>query len=173
LEGKGKDAAEERQMEMRKTIKAVVHCDIFDENPIEKGYEGPYDVVMSNLCLDGACKTIDEFKTGLRKLACLLKPGGRITMYVDAVGDPGNVGTNYSYGVGDSDGGMERFNFLGFTRESLTALLESAGFTDVYINGCDRGTLEEDKLSGNVGAWAMTMPEEFLGFLFVHATKKT
>ena len=169
LEGKGKDVAEEREAEMRKTIKAVVHCNIFDDNPIEKGYEGPYDVVMSNLCLDGACKTIDEFKMGLRKLASLLKPGGKLTMYVDAISDD-NVGKNYSYGVGDSDD-MERFNFIGFSREFLTAVLEGAGFTDIYINGCDRGTLKEDKLSGNVGAWATTMPEDFLGFLFAHATK--
>ena len=172
LEGKGKDATEEREAEMRKAIKAVVHCDIFQENPIEKGYEGPYDVVMSNLAIDGACKTIEEFKTALRKLADLLKPGGRLTMYTSSTSDA-NVGKKYSYGVGDSGDSLDRFPFLAFTREVLTGLLEGAGFTDVYINGCDSGTLKEDKLSGNVGAWAMTMPEDFLGFLFVHATKKT
>ena len=149
----------------------MVHCDIFQDNPIEKGYEGPYDVVMNNLCFDAACKTIEEFKTALSKLASLLKPGGKLTMYVDSISDA-NVGKTYLYGVGDSDD-MERFSFIGFSREFLTTTLESAGFTDVYINGCDSGTLKEDKLSGNVGAWAMTMPEDFLGYLFVHATKKT
>ena len=171
LEGKGKDAAREREMELRKTIKAVVHCDIFDENPIEKGYEGPYDVVMSNLCIDGACKTIEEFKTALSKLACLLKPAGKLTMYVSSTSDS-NVGRSYSYGVGDSGDGLDWFPFISFTREFLTATLENAGFTDIYIDGCDHGSLQEDKLSGNVGSWAMTMPEDFLGFLFVYATKK-
>ena len=171
LEGKGKDEAKEREMEMRKTIKAVVHCDIFDENPIEKGYEGPYDVIMSNLAIDGACKTIEEIKTALNKLSRLLKPGGKFTMYTGST-STSNVGRNYVYGVGETGDSLDWFPCLCFTREFLTATFESAGFTDIYIDGCDHGTLKADKLSGNVGAWASTMPEEFLGFLFVHATKK-
>ena len=173
LEGNlGTDAAKERETEMRKTVKAVVHCDIFADSPIEKGYEGPYDVIMSNLCIDGACKTIDEFKTSLNKLTRMLKPGGKFTMYTTSTNDA-NLGKNYAYGVGESDdAGLDWFPFLSFTREFLTTTLENAGFTDIYIDGCDHGTLKEDKLAGKVGSWAATMPEDFLGFLFLHATKK-
>ena len=65
------------------------------------------------------------------------------------------VAKNYSYGVGDSDD-MERFIFIGFLREFPTAVLEGAGFMDIYINGCDCSTLhvKKNKLSGNIGAWA-------------------
>ena len=167
LEGKGKEEAKERQLELRKTIKAIVHCNIFEENPIEQGYEGPYDVVMSNLCIDGACKTIEEYNTALSKIASLLNPAGKLTMYVTAT-STANVGKNYSYGVGERD---DRFPFIGLSREFLMVTLEKAGFTDIYIDGCDHGGIKEDKYSDKVGSWAMTMPEEFLGFLFIHATK--
>ena len=171
LESKGKEEAKQREAELRKTIKAVVHCDIFQENPIEKGYEGPYDVVMSNLCIDGAAKNLEEYKSALIKLTSLIKPSGKLTMYTGSV-DSSHVGKEYSYGVGESGEDLVRFSWIGFTRESLTAILESVGYTDVYIDGCDSGSLKEDKFSDKVGPWAKTMPELFHGFLFVSATKK-
>ena len=165
---KGKDKVKERESELRKTIKAIVHCNIFEDNPIEQGYEGPYDVVMSNLCIDGACKSVDEFNAALTKIARLLKPAGKLTIYADST-SPANVGKLYSYGVGESD---NRFPFISLSREFATVSLTNAGFTDIYIDGCDDGAIKEDKYSDKVGSWAMTMPEDFLGFMFIHATKK-
>ena len=48
LEGKSEKEAEEREDQVRKLVKAVVHCDISEEPPIEKGYNCTYDVVISS-----------------------------------------------------------------------------------------------------------------------------
>ena len=75
LEGKGEREARNRENELRKAIKATVQCDIFQDNPIEAGYEGPYDIIMNNQCIDGASKSLEEFQAGVAKLVQLLKPG--------------------------------------------------------------------------------------------------
>ena len=68
--------------------------------PLNKGTKDPiYDVVMSNLCIDGACKTIKEFNTALSKIASLRNPAGKLTMYIISATSTANVGGNYSYGV--------------------------------------------------------------------------
>ena len=58
VEGGTIQDVEEREKRLRSIVKAVVHCDITQDIPIEKGYEGPYDVVMSILCISNACKSI-------------------------------------------------------------------------------------------------------------------
>ena len=70
--------------------------------PLNKGTKDPidiYDVVMSNLCIYGACKTIKEFNTALSKIASLRNPAGKLTMYIISATSTANVGGNYSYGV--------------------------------------------------------------------------
>ena len=56
---------EKRKIDMQKAIKVVVHCDITKDPPIVKGYEGPYDVVMSLLCLEHAYCTRSEYTTAV------------------------------------------------------------------------------------------------------------
>ena len=167
LEGKGNREARDREMELRRKIKAVVSCDIFEDNPIEVGYEGPYDIVMSNMCIDGVCKSIEEFEVSIRKLARLLKPGGKFTIITNS---NLNLGSYCTYGVGDLESG-DTFPSIGITRKYLLATLENSGFTDVHVDGCEHG-FKEAVASGSVGAWALHQPEDFLGFLFVYATKK-
>ena len=151
-------------MELQKKIKAVVHCDIFEDNPIEIGYKGPYDIVMSNQCIDGACRSIEEFKAALSKLACVLKPGGKFIINCNS---NINLGRCCTYGVAGQE-----FPSVSITREFAIAALENAGFTDLYIDGCDHD-FNEAKASGTIGSWAAHQPEDFLGFLFIYATKKS
>ena len=54
LEGKGEKEAREREQRMRK-ISKVVFCDALSETPMEKGYEGPYDILLEFGCLNAAC----------------------------------------------------------------------------------------------------------------------
>ena len=165
LEGKGEKEAREREMELRKVIKAVVHCDIFEDQPIEPGYEGPYDIVMSNQCIDGASKSLEEFKAGVVKLTRLLKPGGKFTMITNS---NINLGKCCTYSVGESG---EKFPSVGIAREFLLTTLEGAGFTNLYIDGYECG-FKEAIASGTVGSWALHQPEDFLGYLFIYGTKK-
>ena len=75
---------------LRKVVKVVVHCDVLAEPPIEKGFEGLYDVLIESGCLLAACSTTESFKKGLVTLSRLLKSGSRYHYH---------VGLGYKYGA--------------------------------------------------------------------------
>ena len=166
LEGKGEREARNREEELRKAIKATVQCDIFKDNPIEAGYEGPYDIIMSNQCIDGASKSLEEFQAGVAKLVQLLKPGGKLTMITNS---NINLGRSCTYTVGESG---EKFPSVGITREFLVATLESIGIMDLHVDVCEHG-FKEAIAAGTVGSWAQHQPDDFIGYLFVSGTKST
>ena len=167
LEGSSEKAARERETEVQRKVHALVNCDIFEDSPIQNGYEGPYDIVMSNVCIDGACKNVTEFEMAVKKLAELVKPGGIFTIMTNSFAELGRCCT---YGVGES---ADKFPSVSITREFLISTLESAGFTDLHIDGCDRENLFREAMErGLLGSWAVHQPEDFLGFIFIHATKK-
>ena len=80
LEGGTVEATEEREKRLRSIVKGVVHCDITQAQPIEIGYQGPYDVVISCLCILNACKTTDDFLKAVGKLATLVKSKGHLLL---------------------------------------------------------------------------------------------
>lgn len=165
LEGKGEREARNREEELRKAIKATVQCDIFQDNPIEAGYEGPYDIIMSNQCIDGASKSLEEFQAGVAKVVQLLKPGGKLTMITNS---NINLGRSCTYTVGESG---EKFPSVGITREFLVATLEGIGIMDLHVDVCEHG-FKEAIAAGTVGSWAQHQPDDFIGYLFVSGTKK-
>ena len=81
LEGLGPNEVEARQDVVRRLV-TVCSCDIFQDPPIEKGYEGPYDVVYTASCLESVVSSIEGFEAAVSKLCDLLKPGGWIVMAV-------------------------------------------------------------------------------------------
>ena len=81
LEGKGEEEVAKRQTLVRNLVKAVVKCDITQDPPIEPGYEQPYDVVMSSLCIEAVIKSNDEYQQLLANLVSLVKPGGHLFLY--------------------------------------------------------------------------------------------
>ena len=94
LEGLGPDEVEARQDAVRRLV-TVCSCDIFQDPPIEKGYEGPYDVVYTASCLEGVVSSIEEFGTAVSKLCDLLKPGGWIVMAVCLGTEEGTLNVCY------------------------------------------------------------------------------
>ncbi len=58
LEGGSEQDTARREVELRNKVKAVVPCDITKDQFIAEGYEGPYDVVMSFLCLENAAMSM-------------------------------------------------------------------------------------------------------------------
>ena len=78
LEGKGTDTTEVEKREecLRRSIKAVVHCDLAADPIVEKGYEGPYDVVNCSGVLDVICETKEQYMCGMKKMSALVKKGG-------------------------------------------------------------------------------------------------
>ena len=81
LEGKEESEVLKREESLRNAVKAVVPCDITQDPPIARGFEGPYDVVMTILCFESACTTRDEYRAAVRKIAPLVKVGGHFLLY--------------------------------------------------------------------------------------------
>ena len=73
----------EREKRLRSVVKAVVHCDITQDPPIERDYQGPYDVVMSLLCISAGCKSHDDYLKAISRLANLIKSGGYLLLYLN------------------------------------------------------------------------------------------
>ena len=47
------------QDHLRRLVKGVIPCDILCDPPLlVPGYEGPYDIILSSLCLSAACTTL-------------------------------------------------------------------------------------------------------------------
>ena len=81
LEGKDESEIQTREETLRKAIKAVVPCDITKDPPIAKGYEGPYDVVLSMLYIENGCLTKQEYKAAMKRIATLVKTGGNLLLH--------------------------------------------------------------------------------------------
>ena len=123
LEGKSEKEAVERQELVRRAVKAVVHCDITQDPPIEKGYDQEYDVVMSSLCLEVASQTLEEYKQGMCKLAALVKPGGSLIIYSMEE----YCGPEF-YIIGDL-----RFKILNVSLDVAVEAMRDAGVTDISV----------------------------------------
>ena len=81
FEGGGEREVDERVERIRRVVKAVVHCDLSKDPPIEKGYDLQYDVINSCFCLCVAAKSHEEYHQGVAKLAKMIKPGGVLMVY--------------------------------------------------------------------------------------------
>ena len=124
LEGKGEKEAREREQRVRQ-ISKVVFCDAVSETPIEKGYEGPYDILFDCGCLDAACSDKEAFKKCITILRPLLKPGGTLVR----VSPNATVDTeNLVYSVG----GKER-RCIRLTHEYVVSVLKESGFQDISV----------------------------------------
>ena len=123
LEGNSEQEGTDREEQLRRIVKAVVPCDISKDVIIEKGYEGPYDVIVSSLCLQAACVTKDEYRAAMSKLLQLLKPGGKIVLVCAERQKPHEV-TKYLVG-------SACFHDLVTSEEFIIASLQQAGFCDV------------------------------------------
>ena len=122
LEGEGEREARERQDHVRRLVKAVVHCDITQNPPIERGFDHPYDVVICCLVLEGTARTQEEYFLGMSRLATLIKPGGSLFYY----GAEDNKGY---YTVGDRN-----FPTLQVSEELALKAFAAAGFGNVVVS---------------------------------------
>ena len=128
LEGNSKEEAAMRQEELRRAVKAVIPCDITKDAPIDPAYNGPYDVVLSSLCLDTASTSLEEFAGAVRKLAKYIKPGGKLLLQTVS----GSADTVF-YMVG-----KEKFFGLSINEDILTTTLKKIGFCDITIRSFSR-----------------------------------
>ena len=126
LERKGEKEAREREEMLRKVVKGVVHCDVLAEPPIEKGFEGPYDVLIEG----GACTSFESFKKALVSLTQLLRPGGNIIMWDTFFSGMEQCTTVYS--MGDKE-----YNCLCTEKEFVIDAVKEAGLTIEHMHNIE------------------------------------
>ncbi|XP_068099296.1 nicotinamide N-methyltransferase-like [Hyperolius riggenbachi] len=78
LEGRS-DQYEAKEMKMKSVIERVVKFDIESEDLTDIGVPQA-DCVITNMLLDKICKNQDDYMRYLRKMLCLLKPGGHMIL---------------------------------------------------------------------------------------------
>ena len=129
LEGNDESEVQKREENLRRSIKAIVPCDITQDPPIAKGYGGPYDVVMSLLCLESACHTRGEYTAAVKRLATMVKTGGNLLLYTTVRNRDDDDDTPGYYTVGD-----KRYNYVALPLKFVLSTLKGGGFTVVEAN---------------------------------------
>ena len=125
LEGKSESEIEDRQDKVRALVKAVVHCDLTQDQPIEVGHHQPYDVVMASLVLNAVSQNCQEYKMYMVRLGQLVKPGGLLIVYsVETKKE-----TTGFYSVGDM-----KFKYIGVTSQFMVDVMKDAGFCNVVVD---------------------------------------
>ena len=85
---------------------------------------GEYDVLSSTLCLDGACKRLDDYNAAIKRFSQLLKPGGEIFIF----GLERNTEISH---LGMYPVGNEFFHNIRLSREMIIRALENAKFINI------------------------------------------
>ena len=137
LESKTEQQVAEREERMRSLVK-VVPCDITLNPPIEKGYEGPYDIVISSLCLETSCNSVGEYRRGVLKLSSMVKPGGLLLIFSINM-QPREEEPHYLVG-------SHCFYSLNVSYDLVASALEEAGFN---IHSVDHVKLSQDPAIDN------------------------
>ena len=118
-------------MVIRNVVKAVVSCDITQDHPIKEGYEGPYDIVITSLCLDTVCQSEVEYKQAIIKIAKLVRSGGHLLLY-STESDKSSAGQLIPYTIGS-----EVFYDLSLSQSFVQSTLEAAGFHIIAVHKCE------------------------------------
>ena len=131
-----------------------MHCDITQDTPIEPGYEGPYDVIYSGLCLNVGATSVKEYSNNIKRLSKLLKPRGKLVINnVEARNANNSI---YMYYVK-----KEKYQALSLTTDTLAEVLEENGYNV---------TMTRSLVEKTEGAAERLSPEA-LAMRFVVATK--
>ena len=138
LEGKEESEVKKREDDLQKAVKAIVPCDITQDPPIAKGYEGPYDVVMSMLCIENGYLTRQGYKAAVKRISTLVKRDGTLLLYTTIRNREANDNTPGYYYVGE-----QRIVQVALPLEFVQATLNECGFSVEKTN-----TLPEKESDG-------------------------
>lgn len=132
LEGKG-DVSEswlERATLLRSRL-TITSCDINQEYPLGMNFKDdpPFSIIYTSLCLEAACNSFAEYKSAIKKLGSLLKPGGCMVLFV--------VEEETFYMVG-----QRKWFCLSLTLGQVKEALEEAGF-ELLLSERDPSPVEQ------------------------------
>ncbi|NXC54464.1 NNMT methyltransferase, partial [Aleadryas rufinucha] len=136
----------EKQEKLRKKVKQVLKCDVTKANPTGPVSLPPADCIVSSLCLESACKDLAAFRSALRNISTLLKPGGHLVM-VTALGD-----TYYTIN-------KQVFSCLCLQKHEVEEAVAAAGF-EVKCSEAQPYAVKDDRmdLTGVLGLVARRCP---------------
>ncbi|XP_064646995.1 nicotinamide N-methyltransferase-like isoform X6 [Lineus longissimus] len=150
LEGKS-DEWKIRQDHIRQAIKRVVPCDVHQENPLAPLVVEPFDVITSNLCLEPACCDESSYRSAVKHVTSLLKPGGILFL-------AGVQGETF-YSVGN-----KRFKVFSQSNEIIESALAEVGLTNLrWYN--ETGDIKKYTCE------RVSFPSDFSGLFAVSATR--
>ncbi|XP_045412484.1 nicotinamide N-methyltransferase [Lemur catta] len=105
----------EKEEKLRQTVTQVLKCDVTQSQPLGAVSLQAADCLLSTLCLDAACPDLPTYRTALRNLRSLLKPGGFLVV--------ADVLKCSHYMIGE-----QRFSSLAVDREAVEAAVREAGY---------------------------------------------
>nr|XP_060643404.1 nicotinamide N-methyltransferase-like [Anolis sagrei ordinatus] len=105
----------EKEEKLRRTVKQVLKCDVTLANPFHPLVVPPADCVLSTLCLEAACQDLPTYRSAVRNVGSLVKPGGHLVFAV--------VTEETFYMVGP-----HRFSCLYLTKDRVEEAVKEAGF---------------------------------------------
>ncbi|KAM6158952.1 nicotinamide N-methyltransferase [Rhynchocyon petersi] len=105
----------EKEEKLRRTVKQVLKCDVTQSQPLGPVSLPPADCLLTTLCLDAACPDLPTYRSALKNLSSLLKPGGFLVI-VDA------LKSSY-YMIGE-----QRFSSLSLGQEAVETAVREAGY---------------------------------------------
>nr|WKR38370.1 putative N-methyltransferase [Rhinella marina] len=145
LEGKS-DNWEKKEETLRRKVTKVLKCDTLAEKPYDPVPMPEADCLISCLCLEVACKDLEDFTNILKKFKELLKPGGHIIIQ--------SVLNCSLYFVG-----KKSFYCLSITKDELEQAFKEAGYEIVKLKVAPRS----EKIWANVS--------DHSDYYYIHARK--
>ena len=121
LEGKSEQDVLSREERLHSLVK-IASCDISLDQPIEMGYEGPYDVVLTMLAIESACRSESEYFIFIERLSSLVKPGGHLLLIAKLA----TVSQPMYYKVGNQD-----IYYYTLSFDAVTSALKHASFVNI------------------------------------------
>ncbi|XP_023214283.1 nicotinamide N-methyltransferase-like isoform X1 [Centruroides sculpturatus] len=117
LEGYGnvEEGINEIKLRLRQKIKEVIPCDVLQKDIISSDV-GKFDALFTSLCLEGACATLEDYKTAVKNFGNYILPNGGFVMV-------SVLECSYYY-----LGNNEKLPSLFVTREFVNETLKEAGF---------------------------------------------
>ena len=120
----------EIEQRTREAIKEVVSCDINNDDTLLGPSKGSYDFIISSLCLESACMTMQSYIKSVRNLCGLIKPGGKLFLN-------GVLGETFYILKG------LKFFCLSLTQEEITEALKAAGMEIEFFDQIQKGEMGE------------------------------
>ncbi|XP_063799291.1 indolethylamine N-methyltransferase-like [Pseudophryne corroboree] len=114
LEG-NRHSIEEKAEKLRSKVKQVLKCDALKNNPYDPIVLPPADCLLTCLCLEAPCETIESYCNVLKNFQNLIKPGGHLLVL--------SMLNSKHYYVGD-----KRFTCLYITKDDLEKAFKDAGY---------------------------------------------